>query len=295
MTIPLLYGNDGSLDPIAHIWAMNKHRAISRRFPLPSQLFLVPMSSWKLERQRHSWKSDAKFLNLWNLFPATYPNDQKALISTDVKVYLFSYQHAPCHNVSNQVLRLFNHVQHESNNIQSTKKGSIHNQTETLVNLRCCSGFIHPLNVDFQCTSTKMFWQDLDIYIYIRIYSVWSVRGYHHYWYFSRIRTSSLLYTLRLMSRGWLSIREPLCQHAMGQWVNPNKLDFVPHVLVTSCRGDEAIVSLRLKKSSSSVIWICKSFKLLVAVNGQVHKPCSVIFKDQPLIYIYIHLYVIYL
>lgn len=62
----------------------------------------------------------------------------------------------------------------------------------------------------------------------------------------------------------------------------------MPHVLVTSCRGDEAIVSLRLKKSSSSVIWICKSFKLLVAVDGQVHKPCSVVFKDQPLICIYI-------
>lgn len=80
------------------------------------------------------------------------------------------YFHISMHHVSNQVLRLFNHVQHESNNIQSTKQGSIHNQTETLVNLRCCSGFIHPLNVDFQCTSTKMFWQDLDIYIYEYIY-----------------------------------------------------------------------------------------------------------------------------
>ena len=99
------------------------------------------------------------------------------------------------HHVSNQVLRLFNHVQHESNNIKSTKQGFIHNQTGKLALLFGLEMKLHPLNVDFRCTSIKMIWQDLDIYIYY-IYVVSDPFGDTIIiGYFSRIRTSSLLYS----------------------------------------------------------------------------------------------------
>lgn len=58
---------------------------------------------------------------------------------------------------------------------------------------------LHPLNVDFRCTSIKMIWQDLDICIYICIYYIYVVSDPFGdtiiIGYFSRIRTSSLLYT----------------------------------------------------------------------------------------------------